>query len=216
VTTLVHYTVLLVGFLLAFAAMGLDLNRFTILAGAFGVGIGFGMQNIVNNFVSGLILLFERPIQVGDTVQMGELVGEITRIGIRSSAVRTWQGAEVIVPNASFISEAVTNWTLSDRMRRIEIKVGVAYGTDPERVLELLSKVAADHPLVLTEPAAVALFLGFGDSALDFELRVWTNRFEQWVRIRSELNVAVNAALRDADITIPFPQRDVHIIEPKK
>lgn len=226
VSTLVHYTVLLVGFLLAFAAMGIDLNRFTILAGAFGVGIGFGMQNIVNNFVSGIILLFERPIQVGDTIQMGELVGEVKRIGIRSSAVRTWQGAEVIVPNASFISESVTNWTLSDRLRRIDVKVGVAYGTDPVLVLELLTKVATDHPLVLTEPPSVALFLGFGDSALDFELRAWTNRFEQWVRIRSELNVAVNAALRDAKITIPFPQRDVHldslravdvrIVDPKK
>lgn len=211
ISTLVHYGFLLVGFFLAFAAMGLDLNRFTILAGAFGVGIGFGMQNIINNFVSGIILLFERPVQVGDTVQLGEIIGEVRRIGIRSSAIRTPQGSEVIVPNASLISEVVTNWTLSDRLRRIDVNVGVAYGTDPERVLELLSQVAANHPLVLTEPPAVALFLGFGQSSLDFEMRVWTSRFDEWVRIRSELNVAVNAALRDANIEIPFPQRNVHL-----
>lgn len=211
ITTLVHYGFLLVGFFLAFAAMGLDLNRFTILAGAFGVGIGFGMQNIVNNFVSGIILLFERPIQVGDTVQLGEMLGTVTRIGIRSSAVRTPQGAEIIVPNASFISDTVTNWTLSDRLRRIDVSVGVAYGTDPEQVLEILLRVAADHPLVLTEPPPAALFVRFGDSALEFELRAWTSRFDEWVRIRSELNVAVNAALREARIGIPFPQRDVHL-----
>lgn len=210
VSTLVHYGFLLVGFFLAFAAMGLDLNRFTILAGAFGVGIGFGMQNIINNFVSGIILLFERPVQVGDTVQLGEIIGEVQRIGIRSSAIRTAQGSEVVVPNASLISEVVTNWTLSDRLRRIDVNVGVAYGTDPERVLELLRQVATNHALVLTEPPAVALFLAFGESSLDFELRVWTSRFNEWVRIRSELNVAVNAALRDANIEIPFPQRSLH------
>jgi small-conductance mechanosensitive channel len=191
--------------------MGIDLNRFTILAGAFGVGIGFGMQNIINNFVSGIILLFERPIQVGDTVQLGEIVGEVKRIGIRSSAIRTLQGAEVIVPNASFISETVTNWTLSDRLRRIDVNIGVAYGSDPERVLQLLRDVAANHPLVLTEPPAVALFIGFGESSLDFELRAWTGRFDEWPRIRSEINIAVNATMRDAGIVIPFPQRRVQL-----
>jgi small-conductance mechanosensitive channel len=211
VSALVHYLILLIGFFLAFAAMGLDLNRFTILAGAFGVGIGFGMQNIVNNFVSGLILLFERPVQVGDTVQLGQFTGEVVRIGIRSSAIRTAQGAEVIVPNALFISETVTNWTLSDRMRRIDVAVGVAYGSDPERVLALLKEVATNHPLVLTEPPPITLFVGFGDSALNFELRVWTNRFEEWFRISSELNIGVNAALKEAGIGIPFPQRDLHL-----
>jgi small-conductance mechanosensitive channel len=214
VSTLVHYSVLLTGFFLAFAAMGLDLNRFTVLAGAFGVGIGFGMQNIINNFVSGIILLFERPIQVGDVVQLGALSGEVTRIGIRSSAVRTPEGAEVIVPNAMFVSDTVTNWTLSDRLRRIDIAVGVAYGSEPARVLDLLREVATNHPLVLTEPPPAALFVGFGDSALNFELRAWTSRFEEWVRIRSELNLAVHDALRGAGIVIPFPRRDIAVDAP--
>jgi len=224
VSTLVHYTLLIFGFFLAFAAMGLDLNRFTILAGAFGVGIGFGMQNMINNFISGIILLFERPIQVGDVVQMGALSGEVTRIGIRSSAIRTAEGAEVIVPNASFISDTVTNWTLSDRLRRIDIAVGVAYGSDPAQVLTLLREIATNHPLVLTEPPPAALFVSFGDFALNFELRVWTNRFEEWVRIRSELNIAVHDALGGANIVIPFPRRevtvdspvDVRIVRPKR
>lgn len=224
VSTLVHYTLLIFGFFLAFAAMGLDLNRFTILAGAFGVGIGFGMQNIINNFISGIILLFERPIQVGDVVQLGVLQGEVTRIGIRSSAIRTAEGAEVIVPNASFISDTVTNWTLSDRLRRIDVAVGVAYGSDPAQVLTLLRDIATNHPLVLTEPPPAALFISFGDSALNFELRIWTNRFEEWVRIRSELNIAVHDALGGANIVIPFPRRevtvdapvDVRIVRPKR
>jgi len=191
--------------------MGIDLNRFTILAGAFGVGVGFGMQNVINNFVSGLILLFERPVQVGDTVQIGDLLGDIRRIGIRSSTIRTWEGAEVIVPNGNLTSDLVTNWTLSDRMRRIDLPVGVAYGSDPGKVLELLSAVAKQQPRIVTEPPPTVLFLGFGDSSLDFQLRVWTDHFEEWMSIRSDLAVAVHSALRAAGITIPFPQRDVHL-----
>jgi small-conductance mechanosensitive channel len=211
VSTLLHYAVLVLGFIFAVAALGVDLNRFAILAGAFGVGIGFGLQNVVNNFVSGLILLFERPIQIGDTVQLGELLGEVKRIGIRASVVRTWDGAEVVVPNGKLISEQLTNWTLSDRHRRIDVSVGVAYGSDPEQVLALLLQVAAAHPEVLSEPAPQALFLGFGDSALDFVLRGWTAQFENAVRIRSELTVAVSRALAEAGIEVPFPQRDLHV-----
>jgi small-conductance mechanosensitive channel len=211
VSTLLHYSILLVGFFLAFAAMGLDLNRFTILAGAFGVGIGFGLQNIVNNFVSGLILLFERPVQVGDTVQLGEIFGEVLRIGIRSSTVRTPEGAEVIVPNASLIADPLTNWTLSDRMRRVDVPVGVAYGSNPEQVQEILRYVAAQHPLVRRDPPPVVLFKALGESSLDFELRAWTNSFENWAAIRSELVLAIHEALGQAGIAIPFPQRDVHV-----
>ncbi len=215
VSTVAHYTILSIGFFIGLAALGLDFTRFSLLAGAFGVGIGFGLQNVVNNFVSGLILLFERPVQVGDTVAIGDLMGDVKRIGIRSSTIRTWEGAEVIVPNASLISDPVTNWTHSDRMRRIDISVGVAYGTDPERVLELLRSVARGHKAVASSPEAVALFMGFGDSSLDFQLRVWTDRFESWVQIRSELTVGIHTALRDAGITIPFPQRDVHLFLPE-
>ena len=206
-STILHYVILLLGFLVALAAAGLNLDRFALLAGAFGVGIGFGLQNVVNNFVSGLILLFERPIQVGDTVQIGQLSGEMRRIGIRSSTMRTFEGAEVIVPNATLIADPVTNWTLTDRMRRVDLAVGVAYGNDPERVIEILRGIAAAHPLVVEAPAPTALFVGFGDTALNFELRAWTDRFEQWGTIRSELAVAVTKAFAEAGINFPAPRQ---------
>jgi len=211
IATLLQYTVLLLGFALALSAAGMDFTRVALFAGAFSVGIGFGLQTVVNNFVSGLILLFERPIQIGDIIEVGTLSGEVRRIGARSSTIRTFDGAEVIVPNANLIAEPVVNWTLSDRRRRLDLEVGVAYGTDPEVVLELLKGVAEAHSSVLDEPEAQALFLEFGDSSLNFRLRVWIPRFEEGMSIRSQLTVSINAALRDAEIQIPFPQRDLHI-----
>jgi small-conductance mechanosensitive channel len=213
ISSLLHYAILFLGFLLAVAALGVDLNKLTVLTGAFGVGLGFGLRDVVNNFVSGLIVLFERPINVGDAIQMGDLAGEVRRIGIRSTMVRTGEGAEVIVPNASLVAEKVTNWTHTDRLRRMDVPVGVAYGSTPEKVLELLLAVARAHPGVLAAPAPLALFLGFGESALNFELRAWTNRFDQWVEIRSELGVGVYAALRGAGMEIPLPQREVRLRE---
>ena len=210
VSNLAHYTILLAGFLIAMLSLGLDLNRFTLLAGAFGVGVGFGLQTIVNNFVSGLILLFERPIQVGDAVQLGDLTGEVTRIGIRSSTLRTWEGAEVILPNSSLIQDPVTNWTLSDRMRRFDISIGAAYGSDPERVLAVLLEAAKQDRRVLANPEPVALFVGFGASALDFQLRAWSDD-PKWPQVRSELSLAVYRAFRGNGIEIPFPQQDVNL-----
>jgi potassium-dependent mechanosensitive channel len=201
-STVLHYLMLLIGFLVAVEAAGLNLDRFALLAGAFGVGVGFGLQNVVNNFVSGLILLFERPIQVGDTIQIGQLSGEIRRIGIRSSTVRTNDGAEVIVPNGTLISDPVTNWTLSDRMRRIELSVAVVTGSDPEKVVETLRSVAASHPLVLGAPAPTGLFVGFGDSALKFALHAWTDRFEQWDTTRSELGILISKAFAESGISL--------------
>jgi small-conductance mechanosensitive channel len=211
ISTLLHYIVLLLGFVFALSAAGMDFTRVALFAGAFSVGIGFGLQSVVNNFVSGLILLFERPIQIGDTVEVGGLFGDVRRIGARSSTVRTFDGAEVIVPNANLITDPVTNWTLSDRRRRLDLEVGVAYGTDPEIVLELLEGVATAHEAVLETPKPEALFLEFGDSSLNFRMRVWIPRFEEGFSIRSQLTVGINAALRDAGITIPFPQRDLHV-----
>jgi potassium efflux system protein len=210
-STLLHYVVLGVGFVLALGALGLDINRFTVLAGAFGVGIGFGLQNVVSNFVSGLILLFERPIQVGDVVQIADVTGQVQRIGVRSSTIRTPQGADVVVPNASLIQERVTNWTFADRLRRMDVRVGVAYGTDPDRVLALLREVALANKRVLSVPAPEALFVGFGNSSLDFELWAWTARGDEFMSIRSELGVALVRALAEAGIEIPFPQHDVHL-----
>lgn len=206
-----HYVVLALGFFFAVAASGIELERFTILVGALGVGVGFGLQNIVNNFVSGLILLYERPVQLGDSIAVGGVEGEVKRIGIRSSTVRTWQGAEVIVPNASLISDQVVNWTLSDRQRRMEVRVGVAYGTDPRRVIALLLEVARAHHGVLRQPAPLVLFLGFGESSLDFELRCWTPSFELAPQTKSELTLAVSEALAAEHISIPFPQRDLNV-----
>lgn len=210
-SSLLHYAVLLTGFLMALAATGMQLDRFALLAGAFGVGIGFGLQAVVNNFVSGLILLFERPVKVGDVIQVADFTGEVRHIGIRASRLRTGDGADVIVPNGNLIAGAVTNWTLSDRMRRIDIAVGVAYGSEPESVTALLRSIAAKHPMVVEHPSPVALFTAFGDNALSFELRCWTDHFDKWTLTRSELTMAISRALTEAGIGIPFPQRDLHI-----
>lgn len=210
IATAIQYLLLIFGFLMALSAAGLELNRLTLLTGAFGVGIGFGLQNVVNNFVSGLILLFERPVQIGDSVQVGGVSGDVTRIGIRSSTIRTAQGAEVIVPNGKLISDDVTNWTLTSQTRRVEIPVGVAYGTDPAQVIELLVATAKSHPEVFREPAPVAVFLRFGDNSLDFELRFWA-MFQAHVTIRSQVAMAIVAALTEAGISIPFPQRDLRV-----
>ncbi len=212
ISTVLHYVLLLLGFFFALAIIGFDLTKFTILAGAFGVGIGFGLQNIVNNFVSGLILLFERPVNVGDTVEVGEDSGDLLRIGLRASVLRTYQGSEVILPNGELISGRVVNWTLSDQQRRIEINVGVAYGTDPRRVIELLTNVAEQNKDVMKTPSPQTLFLGFGDSSLDFQLRAWTDQFDNWIVIKNDLALGMHDALREAEIEIPFPQRDLHLV----
>jgi small-conductance mechanosensitive channel len=164
----------------------------------------------VANFVSGLILLLERRLHVGDAVQLGTLEGRIREIGIRASTIRTWDGAEVIVPNAALTSERVTNWTLSDTLRRVTLEVGVAYSADPRSVLEMLRSVASAHPQAVSDPAPLVLCTGFGDSALKFELRVFT-RVDDAPSFLSDLAIAVHAALSAAKIEIPFPQRDVHI-----
>jgi potassium-dependent mechanosensitive channel len=212
VSSLLNYTILAVGFFLALAVLGMDLTKMTVLAGAFGVGIGFGLQSVVNNFVSGLILLFERPIHVGDTVQVGSLQGRVRRIGIRASVVRTMQGAEIIVPNAQLITEQVTNWTLSDQLRRLDLPVGVNYGAEPKKVIELLETVARAHPKVLQDPAPRGLFMSYGDSSINFELRAWTEQTNS-VQVHSDLTVAIYDAVYAAGISFPFPQRDVRLID---
>ncbi len=203
------YVILSIGFVIAVAAAGLDLSRATILVGALGVGIGFGLQNAVNNFVSGLILLFSRPINVGDSIQIGEISGVVKDIGIRATVVQNWQGAEVIVPNATLISDNLVNWTLSDQNRRMEILVGVAYGSPAAQVIEMLTGVAVAHPEVLEDPAPVAIFTGFGDSSLNFELRAWTTG--NFVSVASDLRVGIDTTLAEHGIEIPFPQRDLHL-----
>ena len=211
VSTVLHYIILLGGFFAALAAVGVDMTKFAILAGAFGVGIGFGLQNIFNNFFSGLILLFERPVQVGDVVEIGAATGVVQRIGIRASIIRLPNSSELIVPNGQLISEKVTNRTFSSRQASMSVRVGVAYGTDPERVLELLTQVAVAHSLVAKTPPPEAFMREFGADALVFEVVFWTDTPLRAARVQSDVAVGINSALRDAAIAIPFPQRDVRL-----
>jgi small-conductance mechanosensitive channel len=169
------------------------------------------LQSIVNNFVSGLILLFESPIQVGDAVQVGDLQGRVRQIGIRASIVRTWQGAEIIVPNANLITQEVTNWTLTDELRRLDLPVGVNYGAAPRKVIELLEGVARAHPNVLKQPPPFCLFMSYGDSSINFELRVWTE-YSKSLEVRSDLCIAIYDAIYAAGMSFPFPQREVRLL----
>jgi potassium efflux system protein len=211
-SSLLNYIILALGFVAGLGVLGVDFNKVSVLAGAFGVGIGFGLQSIVNNFVSGLILLFERPIHVGDTVEVGNLQGTVRRIGIRASVIHTGAGADIIVPNSQLVTEKVTNWTLSDRMRRVDLPIGVNYGADPRKVIELLEQTAGAHPDVLREPGPRALFMGYGDSSINFELRVWPSHFNQAAQVRSDLAASVYDAVNAAGMSFPFPQREVRLM----
>jgi len=211
VSTLVHYVVLLVGFYVAIAALGADMTKFAILAGAFGVGAGFGLQNIFNNFFSGLILLFERPVQVGDLIQVGDQTGVVRRIGIRASIIALDDKSQLIIPNGQLISEKVTNRTYSSLQKRMELTIRTAYGEDPEQVIGLLVKTATAHPSVTKDPSPEAVLKQFGEDALVFVLGFTTEDVSRSAFVQSDVAVAVNAALREAGIEIPVPQRIVHV-----
>ncbi len=211
IAMMVKYSLVAGGFFLAVNAAGIPVNQLTIILGAFSVGIGFGLQNIFNNLVSGLILLFERPIQLGDTVQVGQLTGNVKSIGIRASNIRTFDGAEVIVPNGQLVSNEVINWTLSDQNRRVEITAGVSYNADPKQVHSLLMGILNNHPEVLQEPAPLVFFNGLGDSSLDFILLAWIADYNQGRRIKSEILFRIFEVLKENQIEIPFPQHDLHL-----
>ena len=202
VSTMLHYVILLVGFVAAIAALGLDMTKFTILAGGFGLGLGFGLQNILNNFVSGLVLLFERPVKVGDVIHVNDAEGIIKRIGIRASIISASDGSDVIVPNAKLLSDMVTNWTFLNRRRRVDVRVGAAYGTDPAHVMEILKRVAHAHPLVAADPQPQVVFTEFNADLFTFELRAWVNNFEQWLQVRTDLAVAINSAFAAKNISM--------------
>jgi small-conductance mechanosensitive channel len=211
VSTLVHYVVLLVGFYIAIAALGADMTKFAILAGAVGVGAGFGLQNIFNNFFSGLILLFERPVQVGDLIQVGDQTGVVRRIGIRASIIALDDKSQLIIPNGKLISEKVTNRTFSSLQKRMELTIRTAYGENPEEVIALLVKTAAAHPHVTKTPPPDAVLKQFSEDALVFVLGFTTEDVARSPFVQSDVAVAVNAALREAGIEIPVPQRIVHL-----
>jgi small-conductance mechanosensitive channel len=203
--------ILVIGFLVLLRVLGLELNKLVIVGGALGVGIGFGLQAIVNNFASGLILLFERPLKVGDMIQVGTEMGEVKKLGLRATVVRTFDNADIVIPNSDLITGQVTNWTLADRHIRVKIPVGVAYGSDIAQVLSLLLSCAENNPMVLNHPKAKALFLAFGASSLDFELRVWISEFSDRRQALSELNQDIESEFSSAGIEIPFPQTDLHL-----
>jgi small-conductance mechanosensitive channel len=192
-STLTRYAFLLLGFLLALATLGLDLTRITVLVSAVGLGLGFGLQQVMNNFVSGIILLFERPVQVGDSVEMESLSGDVMRIGIRSSTIRTSQGAEVIVPNSKIIEERVTNWTLSDRRRQVQLDVRAR--PDADGVIALLNEIALRDPRVSESPPPETLLVRFGDDVTVYRLCFWTDE-DRWTRLRSDLAIAIQRAMR--------------------
>lgn len=211
ITRLVHYAILTIGFLIVLRVLGFELNQLALIGGALGVGIGFGLQAIVNNFASGLILLFERPIKVGDTIQIGSEIGEVKHLGLRATIIQTFDNAEIVVPNSDLITGQVTNWTLGERKVRIRVSVGVAYGTDVAKVLEMLLACAKANPIVLSTPKPTALFLAFGSSSLDFEVRVWISEYLDKMQVLSDLNQAIENEFAANNIEIPFPQTDLHL-----
>ncbi|MCK5766134.1 MAG: mechanosensitive ion channel [Bacteroidales bacterium] len=211
ISLIVRYTIITIGFILSLSVLGVDMTKLTILIGALGVGIGFGLQDLINNLISGFILIFERPIQVGDTVQFGEREGKVKEIGIRSSIIKTYDGSEVIVPNGKLISEELINLTLSDPILRVEINVGTEYGSDPQEIIDILVMQAKLHPDVIPNPETFAIFFGYGDFALNFRLYAYTLEVNSRLRIRSELNLAIFQAFKEANIKIPFPIQDLNV-----
>jgi small-conductance mechanosensitive channel len=206
------YVIFVVGLFIALQVAGVNLNSLAVLGGALGIGIGFGLQAIASNFVSGLILLFERPIKVGDRVEVGDHNGDVIRIGARATWVRTNDNIVIVLPNTEFITSPVVNWTANDRQVRFLVPVGVSYSSDPKQVRELLLGVARGHADVLGHPPPDVIFKGFGDSSLDFELRVWTKAMvDQAPMLKSDLYFAIFEAFRENAIEIPFPQRDLHL-----
>jgi len=212
ISRVVSYIIFAVGLIVGLESLGLDLSSLVVLGGALGLGVGLGLQTVVSNFVAGLILLLEQPVRVGDRIEVGDTYGEVVALKGRSTWVRTNDNVVIIVPNSDFIEKSVTNWTANDRRVRINLSVGVSYQSDPQKVREAMLRVAATHPDVLREPAPDVMFKDFGDSSLDFQLRVWTeSKVNVPIVLKSELYFAVFEEFRKLKIDLPFPQRDLHL-----
>lgn len=212
IVSIIKYVLLVAGFVFIFDSAGFSLGAFSWLLGALGVGLGFGLQNITSNFVSGIIILFERPIKVGDRIQVGDISGDVVEISMRSTTIVTNDNISVIIPNNEFINGNVTNWSHNDRLVRFHYSVGVAYKEDPSKVKEIVLGVARRHPGVLENPAPDFWFVEYGENSLKFELVVWTSSYIQRpVVLKSELYYEIFKEFATHDIEIPFPQRDIHI-----
>jgi potassium efflux system protein len=210
-STLMSYVIISVGIISALSAVGLHWSELQWLIAALGVGIGFGLQEIVANFISGLIILFERPIRVGDVVTIGDNSGEVSKIRIRATTIRDWDGKELLVPNKEFITGQLLNWSLSDSQMRISIPVGIAYGSDVEQALKILGEIVADHPSVLGVPEPTVIFEDFGDNALELSARFFLGEYRGWREIATELRREIYKRFTEAGIVIAFPQQDVHL-----
>jgi small-conductance mechanosensitive channel len=210
ITTISIYVIWLFGILFSLNALGFNSTSLTVILGALGIGLGFGLQNIFNNFISGIILLFERPIQIGDDIEVNGTWARVTKINVRSTVVQTYDNASLIIPNSDLISSQVTNWSFKDKRLRRSIDVGVAYGSDVELVRQILLEVAEKTSRVLKIPKPEVIFKDFGDSALIFRLRFWT-RIEYFYAVETDIRFAIDRRFREEHIEIAFPQQDIHI-----
>ncbi|MCB0283308.1 MAG: mechanosensitive ion channel [Calditrichae bacterium] len=214
-TRTLHYIVMVIGAIVSFQFIGIDLSGLAVIFGLLSVGIGFGLQNVTSNFVAGLILLFERPIQIGDRVTVGDTEGDVEAINIRSTMIRTLNNISIIVPNSEFVANRVINWSHGDTRIRLDTEVGVSYNSDLDMVIKALTSVAEENPNILKNPKPEVLLKSFGDSSWNMVLRGWLNEPGRHHVIQSEINMAIVHKFRDMNIEIPFPQRDLHIKENK-
>lgn len=210
--TIVQYLIIVFGAFIIIQNIGINLGSLNVLAGALGVGIGFGLQNIANNFISGLIILFERPIKVGDRIEVGSISGDVIKVAPRATTLTTNDNISIIIPNSEFINKQVINWSHNDRSVRLHIPVGVSYNEDPAQIKSILEDVANEQTSVLKKPAPQVLFTEYGDSSLNFDLMIWTSHYiSRPIILKSELYYAIFEKFKEHDIEIPFPQRDVHV-----
>ena len=212
IRTILGYVIIALGVVIAFDRLGLQWSQLRWIVTGLSVGIGFGLQKIIANFISGLIILFERPIRLGDYVTIGEQSGTVSRIQIRATTLSDLDNREILIPNEALISERVTNWTLSNSVTRMILPVGIAYGSDTDKARDIMLAVLKANPKVLNTPAPNVLFTGFGDSSLDFQMRVFLNNFEDRWPVTHVIHTEINKALEAEGISIPFPQTDVNII----
>jgi small-conductance mechanosensitive channel len=211
--SILKYSLLIIGLMVILQSTGLDLSTLGLIAGALGVGIGFGLQNITSNFISGLIILFEKPVKVGDRIEVGKITGNIIRISARATTVVTNDNIAIIIPNSYFINDKVTNWSLNDRNVRFNFPVHVSYKEDPHKIKKILLEVALENPGVLKHPKPDVLFDSYGDSSLEFILRVWTSEFSDNPNVlKSKLYYSIFEKFKSHQILIPYPQRDIHLV----
>jgi small-conductance mechanosensitive channel len=208
---IINYTIGVIGAIVAFQFIGIDLSGLAVIFGLLSVGIGFGLQNVTSNFISGLILLFERPIKVGDRITVGDTEGDVTAINMRATTIRSVNNISIIVPNSEFISERVINWSYGDKKVRIDIDVGVSYNSDLDTVLRTLGEIAEDNDMVRKTPASEVHFVEFADSSWNLQLRCWIDDPKESWTVRTAVNCAIVRKFAENNIEIPFPQRDLHI-----